>query len=128
MMTVEHLLQICQGGGGGGGGRAGSGIGHGGSVGGGPELHHSEPPPALDEAAADPSQRIQQVPFNLDLIHLLPMCQQAELLVSTFVQGEGALGDFYFLSLLHSLALPTLPFSAPSLVTSLSSPITLVKY
>ncbi|XP_050730013.1 KICSTOR complex protein SZT2-like isoform X17 [Eriocheir sinensis] len=83
MMTVEHLLQMCHGGGGGGGG---GGIGHGGVGGGGPEPPHPEPPPALDEAAADPSQRIQQVPFSLDLIHLLPMCQQAELLVSTFVQ------------------------------------------
>lgn len=79
-MTVEHLLQICQGGGVGSGGGGGSG-------GGVPEPHPE--PPAMDEAATDPSQRIQQVPFSLDLIHLLPMCQQAELLVSTFVQGEG---------------------------------------
>lgn len=77
MMTVEHLLQMCQGGGNGSGGGGGSG---------GLDLHPD--PPFLDEATMDPSQRIQQVPFSVDLIHLLPMCQQAELLVSTYIQGK----------------------------------------
>ena len=79
---MEQLLQMCQGGGGGGGGSGGGG----GGGGGGPEPHTDLP--LLDEATVDPSQRIQQVPFSLDLIRLLPMCQQGELLVSTYVQGE----------------------------------------
>ena len=73
MMTVEHLLQMCQGATGSSGGCVPDG---------------SDPNadlPFLDDAATD--QRVQQVPFCLDLIHLLPMCQQAELLVSTYVQG-----------------------------------------
>ncbi|XP_063888022.1 KICSTOR complex protein SZT2-like isoform X5 [Scylla paramamosain] len=72
MMTVEHLLQMCQ-------GAAG---GNGGCVPDGPD-HHADLP-ILDDAAMD--QRVQQVPFCLDLMHLLPMCQQAELLVSTYIQ------------------------------------------
>ncbi|XP_069157334.1 KICSTOR complex protein SZT2 isoform X2 [Procambarus clarkii] len=70
LLTVEHLLLMCQGGGSGGGIEA-SGL---------VDAHQ----PA--EVNGDPALRITQVPFSFDVIRLLPMCQQVELLVSTYIQ------------------------------------------
>lgn len=71
LLTVEHLLLMCQ-------GSSGIGVeGHGVT-----EAHH----PSV-EANVDPPPRVVQVPFSFDLIRLLPMCQQVELLISTYIQG-----------------------------------------
>ncbi|XP_042227057.1 KICSTOR complex protein SZT2-like isoform X3 [Homarus americanus] len=70
LLTVEHLLLMCQ----------GSGT-DGMEARGFADTHYS-----FDEPNTDPSLRIMQIPFSFDLIGLLPMCQQVELLVSTYIQ------------------------------------------
>lgn len=75
LLTLEHMLLMCQGG----------GLGNGGELelpGGG--LPQDTP---ISHLLGDDEARIHQVPFSFDLIRLLPMCQQVELLVSTYIQG-----------------------------------------
>ncbi|KAK8725752.1 hypothetical protein OTU49_010460, partial [Cherax quadricarinatus] len=75
LLTVEHLLLMCQ----------GSSSSSSNSIG-GLEARAAAEAQSASEVKIDPSLRIAQVPFSFDLIRLLPMCQQVELLVSTYIQ------------------------------------------